>query len=75
MPRHCPLWVNNEHRGTSVQCPLYPQKRTLIERVGMSALCQKQTYAVQQFGQLFDHLVGELQEMHGHIQAQRLGGL
>ena len=22
-------------------CPLYPQKRTLIERVGMSALCQK----------------------------------
>src|SRR6516225_4559315 len=22
------------------QCPLYPQKRTLIERVGMSALCQ-----------------------------------
>src|SRR5262249_55397492 len=24
---------------------------------------------------LFDDLVGELQEMHGHIQAQRLGGL
>jgi hypothetical protein len=24
-------------------CPLYPQKRTLLERVGMSALCQKQT--------------------------------
>jgi hypothetical protein len=23
---------------------LYPQKRTLIERVGMSALCQKQTF-------------------------------
>src|SRR5215831_4396838 len=29
-------------------CPLYPQKRTLIERVGMSALCQKRTYALQQ---------------------------
>ena len=24
-------------------CPLYPQKRTLVERVEMSALCQKQT--------------------------------
>src|SRR6516164_1331684 len=24
---------------------------------------------------LFDDLVGELQEMHGHIQAQRLAGL
>jgi hypothetical protein len=25
------------------QCPLYPQKRTLVERSGMSALCQKRT--------------------------------
>ena len=29
--------------GMSDRCPLYPRKRTLIERVGMSALCQKQT--------------------------------
>ena len=27
-----------------MECPLYPQKRTLIERVGMSALCHKQTF-------------------------------
>src|SRR6516162_3594105 len=27
----------------SLQCLLCPQKRTLVERVGMSALCQKQT--------------------------------
>src|SRR6516164_3210719 len=27
----------------SGQCPLYPQKRTLRERIGMSALCQKRT--------------------------------
>jgi hypothetical protein len=27
-------------------CPLYPRKRTLIERDGMSALCQKQTFPV-----------------------------
>jgi hypothetical protein len=31
-----------------VGCPLYTQKRTLIERVGMSALCQKRTFAAQQ---------------------------
>jgi hypothetical protein len=24
----CPLWVKSRHRGTSNQCPLYPQKRT-----------------------------------------------
>ena len=29
-------------------CLLYPQKRTLIEPIAMSALCQKRTYAVQQ---------------------------
>jgi hypothetical protein len=34
--------------GTFSQCPLYPQKRTLIERVRMSALCHKRTHAVQQ---------------------------
>ena len=28
---------------TSEQCPLYPQKQTLGKRIGMSALCQKQT--------------------------------
>src|SRR6516162_6678316 len=31
------------------------QTRTLIERVGMSALCQKRTHAVQQNELLFDH--------------------
>ena len=36
----------------AVGCPLYPQKRTSIERVAMSALCQKRTST------LFDHLIG-----------------
>src|SRR5262245_16366606 len=40
----CPLWVISGHRSSSNQCPLYPRKRTLIERLGMSALCQKQTF-------------------------------
>jgi hypothetical protein len=35
--------------AASDQCPLYPQKRTLeIDRV-MSALCQKQTFAIPGF--------------------------
>jgi hypothetical protein len=29
-------------------CPLYPQMRTSAERIGMSALCQNRTHAVQQ---------------------------
>src|SRR6516162_8285602 len=41
--RPCPLWVKSGHWGTSEQCPLYPQKRTLISTVVMSALCQKRT--------------------------------
>src|SRR5262249_16859166 len=39
----CPLWVKSGHSPVFGRCPLYPQKRTLIERVGMSAMCQKQT--------------------------------
>src|SRR6516225_7998598 len=37
------LWVKSGHWVTCEQCPLYPQKQTSIERVGMSALCQKRT--------------------------------
>src|SRR5262249_6373973 len=42
--RQCPLWVISGHRSSSNQCPLYPRKRTLLTVIGMSALCQKQTY-------------------------------
>src|SRR5262249_13954170 len=44
----CPLWVKSGHSAVSEQCPLYPQKRTLVECVEMSALCQKRTNAPQQ---------------------------
>jgi hypothetical protein len=33
------------------------------------------TNAPQQTASLFDHLVGDLLEMHRHVEAQRLGGL
>jgi hypothetical protein len=39
----CPLWVISGHSVRSRPCPLYPRMRTLVERVGMSALCHKQT--------------------------------
>src|SRR5215469_15606783 len=32
------------HFITPNRCLLYPQKRTLVERVVMSALCQRQTF-------------------------------
>src|SRR6516162_339076 len=52
----CPFWVISGHCAVSGRCPLYPQKRTLELSRGMSALCQKRTYAVQQKS-LFNHLV------------------
>jgi len=36
----------------------------------MSALCQKQTFAVQQFGQLLDHLVARPDSGKGTVNAQ-----
>jgi hypothetical protein len=41
----------------------------------MSALGQQRTHAPQQTVSLFDYIVGELSELHRHIQAERLGGL
>src|SRR5215831_18506641 len=51
LSRSCPLWVKSGHCGAATRCPLYPQKRTLIERVVMSALCHKRTST-----ELLDHL-------------------
>src|SRR5215469_11431279 len=39
----CPLWVKSGRSLMIDACLLYPQKRTLLERVRMSALCQKRT--------------------------------
>jgi hypothetical protein len=45
-------------RGDMEECLLYPQKRTLRNRIGMSALCQKRTFCAAAKTTLFDHLVG-----------------
>src|SRR5262249_4217032 len=41
--RLSPLWVKSGHQGMSAECPLYPQKQTLLSGSSMSALCQKRT--------------------------------
>jgi len=46
--RRCPLWVISGHDVIKSRCPLYPQKRTFAERIGMSALCHKLTHAPHQ---------------------------
>jgi len=48
-------FVKSRHRGTSNQCPLYPRKRTLTERGGMSALCQFQTSLTKRHPALRSH--------------------
>jgi len=40
---------NAKFSALNRQCRLHPQKRTWAERVGMCALCQKRTHALQQF--------------------------
>jgi len=47
-----PHWVERRHPRSGDLCPLYPRKRTLQRAIGMSALCQKQT-----FGPLLDIIV------------------
>src|SRR5262249_3593014 len=59
----------------SRRCPLYPQKRTFIGTIAMSAKGQKRTHAVQQLGSLLDHLVGERQKIHRQLDARGLCGL
>src|SRR6516164_6651184 len=47
-----PHWVERRHPRSGDLCPLFPRKRTLQRAIGMSALCQKQT-----FGPLLDIIV------------------
>src|SRR5262249_1108563 len=41
--RQCPEGVKSGSKDLLLRCPLYPQKRTSQNAVGMSALCQKRT--------------------------------
>ena len=48
------------------------EKRTNSAHLGMSALCQKRTYAAQQKRGLFDDLVGGYQQLVRDSEAERL---
>src|SRR5262245_21503937 len=50
-------------------CSLYTQKWTLVSAVGMSGKGEKRTSPCS-----FDHLIGALLEMYGHVKAKRLSG-
>jgi hypothetical protein len=62
------LWLHFDVRFT-------PQKLTCAVQLGMSALCQKQTHAVQQTIASLDDLVGALLELQGHLKSERLSSL
>ena len=55
--------------------PVYLQQRTYLMRVGTAVECQEATYALQQTAPLFDHLVGEREELCRHIEPERFGCL
>jgi len=50
------------------------QKQTYAVHKSMSAKCQKRTHAVQQSGSLLEHLVSETEQFRRHFNAERLGG-
>ena len=45
--RRCPLCVMSGHFTKFRRCPMYPRKRTSVERLTMSALCQKRNRVMQ----------------------------
>src|SRR5262249_3439415 len=53
------------------QRPLLPNIQTSSGGLLMSALCQKQTHAVQQLGLLLDHLVGASEDCRRHCETNR----
>ncbi len=46
--RSVEIAVKSGHDAFNLRCPLYPQQRTFLDAVPMSALGQKQTHALQQ---------------------------
>src|SRR5262245_8333764 len=69
----CPLWVKSGHCNGSAEWLLYPQKRTLNERVEMSALCHKRTSPNAAASLRADHepdaVCFDVAELHGERES------
>ena len=63
----CPSWVNRAILTMRRPLPIFPRKRTSSGPLGMSQKCQKATS--------FDHLIGELLQLRGHVKAESPRGL
>jgi hypothetical protein len=51
-----------------------PNQRTLSDQPTWSVWCQRETHAPQRIVKLFDHFVGELLQLRGHVKAESLRG-
>ena len=82
LPACCPVLIYGEQCGVKYfilidplsRRLLYPQKQTLVERIAMSALCQKRTFCAAERTSLFDQLVGGRKQRLRHGETERLGG-
>src|SRR5262249_46275547 len=74
----CPPWVNrftSTSRGRPRNVRFTPKSDQISAPQRNVAKCHKQTYAVQQRTQLFDHLVGAGENGGRDVEAERPGGL
>ena len=62
-PLPCPLWVKSGHLIAACRCPLYPQKRTLLSAITMSALCHKQTSSGRPLAATSEVLLGVISQV------------
>ncbi len=71
------MHVMSEKTPTSRPAPvcLLPPAADKQSHTTSAALCQEETYAVQQIAALFDHLVGAGKHGRRHVEAERLGRL
>ena len=67
-------WVRLGSRATQSRLPLFPQQQTLLSLAVTSEKCHTRTHAPQQRRSLFDHIIGERQQVRwGPLRPLLLG--